>query len=289
MKRYIKEFILFGIAAVLAGVIFLIANIEEKKSDYDIIFMGDSVIGNNAGNVSVTGVMEERLGKTVFNAALGGTCMSYFSANGWESVPVGQWSMVKLAQAIYADDWTSQLAGVSYAENYREINNQVLDYFYDRVNELSKIDFAKADILILEHGTNDYNCGQKLDSGEDPFDITTYAGALRTALSLLQEKFPDLRIIIASPVYCEFTGMDMTRCNEIDFGGGILDEYVMKGKSVAEEYGVEWIDMYHDSGIWSDTIDVYTYDKLHLTNEGKLLIGNLVADYLEENPLETVE
>ena len=268
-----------------AGAIFLWANKEnEKPYAHDIVFLGDSVIGNYAEPFGVTTVMEERLGRDVFNGALGGTSMSFIDEVDWESVSSGQWSMVKLAQAIYTDDWTSQLSGVSYAEYYRDVIGQILDYFYERIHHLSQIDFSKVDILLIEHGTNDYNCGQPLNSTEDPFDVNTYAGALRTTLTLLQEKYPDLRIILVSPVYCEFVYNDGAKCYETDFGGGVLDDYVMMQKAVAEEYGVEWIDMYHGSGIWSDTIDIYTYDKLHLTDEGKQLIGDFISDYLKENP-----
>ena len=68
-----------------------------------------------------------------------------------------------------------------------------------------------------------------------------------------------------------------------------LDDYVQMQKAVAEEFGVEWIDAYYGSGIWSDTIDIYTYDKLHLTDEGKQLIGDLIADYLVANPSRPVQ
>ena len=67
---------------------------------------------------------------------------------------------------------------------------------------LSRIDFSKTEVLIIEHGTNDYNSGQILDNPKDTMDVTTFAGALRTTLSLLQEKYPQLRIILVSPIYC---------------------------------------------------------------------------------------
>lgn len=290
MKKYIKELILFLIAFMAVCIVFLpIISEKEKKYEHDIVFLGDSVIGNHADPFGVTTVMEDRLGLNVFNGALGGTSMSFFNDGIWESVAVGQWSMVKLAQAICADDWTSQLAGVAYSEQHREETAQVLDYFYERVHHLSQIDFSKVDILLIEHGTNDYNCGRQLDNPTDPFDISTYGGALRTALSLLQKKYPDLRIILLSPVYCEFMDMDNAKCYEVDFGGGILEEYVLMQKAVAEEFDIEWVDMYHDSGIWSDTISIYAYDRLHLTAEGQQLIGDFISDYLEENPMKPTE
>ena len=285
MKKYIKKVVLIGLAVLMAGAIWLMANRDREKTDsYDIVFMGDSLIGNYAFPRGVTVIMEERLEKTVFNGALGGTCMSVSRHTDRDSVPVRQWSMVKLAYAICTNDWTSQLAGVSYSENYSDKVIQVLGYFYERLNELSQINFEKVEILLLEHGTNDYNCGQLVDSIEDPFDITTYGGALRTTITMLQKRFPDLRIILVSPTYCEFEGTVNAKCTEMDFGGGILEEYVKVQKQIANEYGVEWIDLYYSSGIWSDTIDIYTFDKLHLTTEGQQLIGDFISDYLENNP-----
>ena len=274
----------------MAGTILVLANMQDDpKYEHDIVFLGDSLIGNYVYPFGVIDVMEERLGVDIYNGALGGTCMSFYTGNVRESVHSSQWSMVKLAQAIYAEDWTSQVTGASYSEHYRESAGQVLDYFYERILHLSQIDFSKVDILIIEHGTNDYNCGQVLESEENPLDITTYAGALRTTIQLLTEKYPDLRIILVSPVYCEFVDANNAKCYETDFGGGVLDDYVQMQKTVAKEFGVEWIDAYYGSGIWSDNIDIYTYDKLHLTAEGKQLIGDLIADYLEENPSKPLQ
>ena len=290
MKSSFRKLFLLGIGALIAGTILVLANMQDDpKYEHDIVFLGDSLIGNYVYPFGVIDVMEERLGVDIYNGALGGTCMSFYTGNVRESVHSSQWSMVKLAQAIYAEDWTSQVTGASYSEHYRESAGQVLDYFYERILHLSQIDFSKVDILIIEHGTNDYNCGQVLESEENPLDITTYAGALRTTIQLLTEKYPDLRIILVSPVYCEFVDANNAKCYETDFGGGVLDDYVQMQKTVAKEFGVEWIDAYYGSGIWSDNIDIYTYDKLHLTAEGKQLIGDLIADYLEENPSKPLQ
>ena len=290
MKSSFRKLFLLGIGALIAGTILVLANMQDDpKYEHDIVFLGDSLIGNYVYPFGVIDVMEERLGVDIYNGALGGTCMSFYTGNVRESVHRSQWSMVKLAQAIYAEDWTSQVTGASYSEHYRESAGQVLDYFYERILHLSQIDFSKVDILIIEHGTNDYNCGQVLESEENPLDITTYAGALRTTIQLLTEKYPDLRIILVSPVYCEFVDANNAKCYETDFGGGVLDDYVQMQKTVAKEFGVEWIDAYYGSGIWSDNIDIYTYDKLHLTAEGKQLIGDLIADYLEENPSKPLQ
>jgi len=232
--------------------------------------------------IQVTDILEERLNKSVYNGAIGGTCMAINNEDSWEAVSTSQWNMVKFAQAMYADDWTVPLATVKEAQKYQRENRVVVPYFYPRILGLSQIDFSQVEIVLIEHGTNDYNSGVPLDSAEDPMDIDTFGGALRTTLQCIQERYPHLRIILVSPIYCEIQGNTLQKCYKADFGGGILDEYVNLEKEIAEEYGVEWIDMYHGSGIWEDNIDTYLFDKLHPTVEGVMLLGNMIADYLEK-------
>ena len=273
------------VLALLITVVVMAVGLAENKEpvQYDAVFLGDSIIGNEAGKVSIVEVVEERLGKTVYNGAFGGSCMSFGNEQLWESSGSDQWSMVKLAQAICAEDFNSQLALVTTAEKYRDKNLLVLDYFEKRIKGLAEIDFSGVELLLIEHGTNDYNLGQMLESDTDPFDETTFAGALRTTLSMLQDKYPTMRIVLVSPLYCELRGEVLRKSYETDLGGGILDEYVQKEKEVAEEYGVEWIDMYHGSGIWEENAAEYLFDGLHLTDEGKLIYGNKIADYLIES------
>lgn len=282
MKDVYKKWVTLMIALLVTAVVIAVGLTENRKSvQVDVVFLGDSIIGNESGEESIVSILEERIGKSVYNGAFGGSCLSFDNEEVWESNSLGQWSMVKLAQAIYTNDWTSQLAAVSYAEKYRDKNLLVLDYFQDRMEGLASIDFSQVEILLIEHGSNDYNCGRILESKKDLMDVSTFSGALRTTLSLIKEKYPEIRIILVSPIYCQLPGG--LKSYEVDLGGGILDAYVQKEKEIAEEYGVEWIDLYYESGIWEDNVERYLFDGLHPTDEGKIVLGNKIADYLVEN------
>ena len=201
MKRNIMEWLLCLSTTVLIGLLLILTVGKNKKEEaYDIVFLGDSIVGYVTVGIDITDVLEERLGKSVYNGAIGGTCMSFNNQHVWESLSASQWSMVKLAQAIYADDWTAQLATVADADKYRRENRVAFDYFYSRIKGLSQIDFSKVEILLIEHGTNDYNRGQQLDSAEEPMDIDTFGGALRTSLYYIKKRYPDLRIVLISPI-----------------------------------------------------------------------------------------
>jgi len=279
-----KKALLYGVALIVViALVWLFLRDGRREKTYDIVVLGDSVMTISPTNVKVTTVIEERLGVTVFNGAFGGSGMTVQDTGMWGSAASVEWSMVKLAQAICNGDWQSQKAAISFADTYREYNTLALGDFESKINDLEQIDFSEVKVLIIEHGTNDYNAGRRVDNPADRFDATTYGGALRESLKLLRETYPDLRIIVVSPIYCNL-GKDRTeKCYNTAYGeGGTLDEYVLLGKQIAEEYGVEWIDAYHKSGVNEDTAEMYLFDGLHLVEEGHMLLGNLIADYLEE-------
>lgn len=281
-KKYIYRVVGILLFALLVF-LFLWRNQDKEAKQYQMVFLGDSVVGNVPGGQSMTEVMEQRLGKTVFNGAFGGTSMSLINEDLRGSKASSQWSMVELARAICYEDWGSQRASLAYAKHYQKTNTQMLDYFPDRLLELSQIDFDGVEILLIEHGTNDYGGGQILENPEDVYDVETFGGALRTILSMLQEKWPKLRIVLVTPIYCELGENGSKKCYNTDYGGGIMDAYVEKEKQIAEEFGVEIIDAYHESGIWEDTVADYLEDRLHPSEAGHSLLGNFIADYFLNN------
>ena len=284
LTKWKKKDIIRYIVALVWVVLFLgvIFHKEEKALQYDVVMLGDSVLGNTWGEVSVDTVLAQRLGKTVFNGAFGGSSMSVPDEMLWGSFSGMEWCMVKLAEAIAYEDWKSQGAVMHYADSYKDVNLQVLDYFGERMDQLMQIDLSKVEILFIEHGTNDYNNGKRLDNPEDLYDVTTFGGALRYSLSLIQEKYPQLRIVLVSPIYCALGENKDKQCYDTSYGeGSTLDAYVELEKQIAEEFDVEWIDAYHESGIWEDNMHVYMHDGLHPSTEGHAMIGNMIADYLE--------
>lgn len=252
---------------------------REERSQYDIVFLGDSIIGNVWDEHSIPNIVGEKLNKTVFNGAFGGALVSFDGNAKWGSVTAPRWCMVRLADAIAYQDWKSQLAAMEYADYYSDINAQALSYFKERMKELSQIDFEKVEVLVLEHGTNDYNCGIALDNPQDPYDITTFGGALRYSLEVLQKRYPDLQIVLMTPLYCELNGGS---CTSLDFGYGTLDAFVKLEQQIAGAYGIVCIDAYHESGIRKENWENYLYDGLHPSKEGISLLGEFLAEQLEK-------
>ncbi len=283
-----KKKVAMYLVACLSAILLLSIRMPEQKQQYDIVVLGDSVIGNiNPNELAITDYMEDRLEKSVLKGAFGGSTMSAGAYRMWGSNSNNEWSMIKLAEAIASDDWKSQRAAMAYATSFPHISNQALYYFEDTMNALCRVDFSKVEVLIIEHGTNDYNGGKKVDNPDDPYDITTFGGALRRSLQLLQESYPDLRIIVMSPIFCGLGENGEIQGDNTKYGeGGYLKEYVALEQQIAKEFGVEWVDAYYKSGITQENAEVYLDAGLHPNAAGRELLGNLLADYLENNALE---
>lgn len=278
-----KSVMMYLIAAGIVALCWIVLfQKEEKTLQYDIVVLGDSIVGNVAsGNVSLTDYVEERLNKSTFKGGLGGTSMSLNDTRQWGSVSNMEWSMVKLAEAICYDDWKSQRSTMAYAGSFGNYSDQAAGYFPETMENLSRIDFSKVEILVVEYGTNDYNKGILLDNPNDLYDVTTFGGALRQSLKLLKENYPEMRIVVMSPIYCELGEKGDRPCYNTKYGeGGYLDEYVELERQIAQEFQVEWINAYRECGIWEENADRYLVDNLHLNVEGHKLLGEFLAEYL---------
>ena len=123
-------------------------------------------------------------------------------------------------------------------------------------------------------------CGYPVENPADAFDAGTYAGALRTGISTLQEAYPEAVIILLTPTYTsEFTGGTGVNGKT----GGILTDYVEAAISVAQDMGVICINNYTDSGINADTQRKYLSDGTHPNETGALLLGRRILEEMKGN------
>lgn len=271
--------IVYGLAAVLVFVLlcgFFVQSREETAlTQYPIVILGDSLMGQCRDETSVAEFLGERMGRPVFNGAFGGTCMALQEQEMEANYSMELLNMVNLSKALSADDLGAQQT----VRSRREIT----DYFGDTVDELAVIDYQKVEILILAFGINDYHAGIALNNERNPLDESTYGGALRSVLTTLQKCYPDMRIVLVTPTYEWYRSKKMT-CEEYKTGDAYLEEYVEEMRSVAEEFGIEAIDLYHDlysHQEWEDW-KLYTEDGLHPNEDGRRLIADRLAACLQE-------
>ena len=258
------------VVIVLAAVSIL--NFGTKKTHYDVIFFGDSRVGNDRTDTALPVLLENAIGMSVYNAGIGGSTLSYTGQYPtWD-----MYSMVSLSKAIEANDFSIQLSNIESA--YFD-NAEIVEYVPDTIKDISKIDFKKAKYVIIEQGTNDYLSGMKLE-GDDKYDETTVGGALRTSIANIKKSSPDAKIILISTC---FTSTPAGYGDELDLGYGTEEDFADFEKKIAEETGVLFIDLYHESGINRDNFKDYLFDGLHPNDAGNKIVIDLLTKQFNQD------
>lgn len=275
-NKFLK--IAYSLIAVAVFVVLLVFTFPDRQSTltrthYPVVIMGDSIMGQSRGETSVAEQLAGILNVPVYNGAFGGTSLSV-QKDAKTSYTADLMNMVGLSKAIVADDFGVQQT----ARSRREIT----DYYVPVVDELECVDFDRVEVLVLAFGVNDYHAGVPLDNEKHSMDETTFGGALRSVISTLQDKYPDMRIVLATPTYAWYRGKNLT-CEEYERGGVYLVDYVEKELAVAEEMGVEVVDLYHDvypHEKWEDW-EIYTEDGLHPNEEARTLLARILAKQIK--------
>lgn len=277
-----KQKFIYGICGVfimLALLPFLLDSERETDTQAQILFLGDSILGQYRDETSIPALVGEMLDTEVFNGAFGGTTMSlqnrdYRDAYYWDGL-----SFSRLTRAIAAQDFGLQ-------QTIRTKDYVTMD-FRDIVDELDRLDLTSVRTVVISYGMNDYTTGSPIGGENGTEDPYTMEGAMRTGIRYLQRSYPQIRIIFISPTYCWFIntlGTTNETCETNDYGGGYLEEYVEAQRRVAGECGVEFVDLYHayypheEYDNWS----LYTNDGIHPNEAGRQKIAETLAKWLRD-------
>ena len=139
-----------------------------------------------------------------------------------------------------------------------------------------------ADAVVVFGGTNDFGHGDApLGTMSDRTPYTFY-GALHCLYTALTEKYPDVPVVILTPLH---------RLNEDSPKGdnkpepvGTLKEYVNIIREVAEYYSFPVLDLYKESGLQPKVPVIqqkYIPDGLHPNDDGNAILAHKIARFLE--------
>lgn len=269
------------IAAVLALGMFCVLVFWSKDFDkgtdtsFKVVCMGDSNFGNVRDESGIVAILGEKLGENTLNGAFGGSMLVAKKGNKTEYQSA--LSMHNLAISICNRNFGVQKASVEALNRRSGGENYV-----ETLDILAAVDFESVELLIIEHGVNDYLSGVPVKNGRDLYDTDTFCGTLRSVITMLREEYPDMRIVLVTPAYCAPIEGDGTYryCDETSYGGGYLEEYVNAELSVAEEMDVEIIDLYHIMDMNKENFDTYLYDGLHFNEHGRKIVADILAECL---------
>lgn len=278
IKKLSKRTILYSVISALVFLALFCLTFRDRAKEEGllqakVVTFGDSVFGEVRDNTAVPCLLQEYLGETVYNGAMGGTCAARTEELKRMDYPKGSLSLVGLAKALYAGDFGVQKSGV-----FRE---SMMEYFPEVIDGLAALDFSETELVLIQHGLNDYHAGIPIENPDNPYDEYSFLGALRSSVELLKKANPNVRIVLVTPTYTWYLSQGKT-CEEVDFGGGVLAEYVNAEMALAEEMGLEVIDLYHDylpNEMFEDYA-LYSKDGVHPNEEGRRMMAWKIVEAL---------
>lgn len=215
-------------------------------SDTAVVFFGDSIIGNYSDGMSIPGVVHGLTNAAVYNCGYGGN-----------PAAMNEETIITLPgiTAAFAEEDLSVLPP----------NTQVCTGITEYINKPPK---AENLCFVIHYGVNDYLNGHPISSN-DPYDITTFSGAVRTAVNCLKKNYPDAQIILSTPVYSARPSATADN-NLLDY----VDTVIL----LARELEVDYIDNYRQLGIDSTNHQLYLLDLVHPNEQGRFMIAKKIIN-----------
>ena len=149
------------------------------------------------------------------------------------------------------------------------------------ISEVESGEYPAPDVFVFSMGTNDRNlgCAEEALKGKslDEVDITNMAGAARWSIQTIQEKYPNCRVFVCTPIQ---TGN--VEHNELNL------QKIAILREICQALSVQVIDCYSNSGI-SEKFEQpssqgrYLNDGLHPGTNGQQLMGRYIAKEIRNN------
>lgn len=209
--------------------------IKNKKMQFKWCAMGDSI---TQGYVS-------RIGEPPY-------VLSRTDAWAYKLQKMTDWELTNIA-----------IGGTGYIRNHPDTSDAGW-------NVASETDFSQFDFVTLAYGVNDWKYDCPLGTFDDDYEVpTTMYGAMRKTIETIISSNPFCKIFMISPVNCSIGG---TEAGNWGIGlnrpaNGTLEDVFNAEKTVAEYYGIEFIDMLHSSIVNRKNIKTCLLDNVHPTPE----------------------
>lgn len=166
------------------------------------------------------------------------------------------------------------IGGTRLAKQTKPSDNPRHDLdFPSRVAEMD----PDADLIVVFGGTNDFGHGDAPFGEFSDRTADTFCGALHVLYIALLEKYPDMQIMVMTPLH-------RSSENIPNMHGKILAEYVDMIRKAAEYYSLPVLDLWAVSGI-QPAVPVmkekYMPDGLHPNDAGHVILTNKIAKFIE--------
>ena len=233
-------------------------------SGKEIVFFGDSIMGNYHGPLSIPGESASLSNSDAFNLGIGGTsAIADFN---------------KLVDAFLGSGSLSGIEDEDFLSELKRFENE-----HDENKEL---------FFIVNYGVNDYFMGvpAHVNTGSPygDYDYDSYEAAMTDGIIKLKSSYPAAKIIILSPIYTNYFEAGERIMSDV---GAPLQTYRDMGKFISEKLNTEWLDSLELIEINEENYETYLLDEVHPNFDGIYLMSDSIIRFMagEKKEAETEE
>ena len=218
--------------------------IYPDAGNTDIVFIGDSIIGNYTDSTSIPQVVSALCKGRVYNLGVGGMTAA---------TKEGDALTANMVVDALLNEQTDAISGNVYLCSQ-------LRAFIDREKKENLM-------FVFNYGLNDYFNSVAIE-GNEPLDESTFMGAYRAMLSKIQMKFPDAVIVLCTPNYTITIQEDQQQIKYKE-----QESYANAVKALAGEFHTEVLDNFKELPIDNENWSLYLADGVHLNEQGRFMFG----------------
>lgn len=231
-------------------------NSYEKISDWNIVFLGDSITGLDKTSTSIPNIIHILSEANTFDLGIGGMAAT---TNETE-----KYNLDVLVHALIEKNTNLWNEEEKFTREFKR--------FVNEYEETEKICF------VINYGLNDYFKGYEVEDTEDYNNVETYAGALINGIDLLKSAYPYSKIVLMSPTYIYDYEQGTKVNSEV---GSVLSDYLRVSEKIANQKKVYFKNNYRDLNINRSNYAMYIDDEVHFNGKGRWIFAKQLMTYLE--------
>ena len=232
-----------------------------------ILMFGNAPLADDRDSEdNLANMIQEMTGATVYNCSVSGSYLAALSPTlNPEEYPMDVFNFYWLCVLAMADNIDD-----SFRRGVEVLGEDAPAEAMDVFHTLKNVDLNTVDIITVMYDASDYLAGHEMYSDQNATDIVQFTGNLEAGIELIQQKYPNIRIIVLSPTYAyginekgEYVSSDIQR-----YGWDVLSTYVIKQYASCASRSVTFVDNLYGT-INEDNADDYLVDHLHLNVKGR--------------------
>lgn len=245
------------------------AVLSNDDDELNILFLGNAPLSDDADSSdSMVNIIKSETGANVYNCSIADSYMSNLNETYSKDYPMDAFSFYDLTSLFTTGNTDAYNMAVNDMDSVPEDATAAVD-------TLQSIDYDKLDVICIDYDALDYLAQRTPYNDDDSSKVTTYAGALEAGIQLIQNAYPNVRIIVMSPTYADYVDSDgnYVSSSASDTAEYSLYIYVIHEEDTCYNNDVSFVDNFYGT-IYEEISDQYLTDNLHLNVAGRQLMAD---------------